>query len=62
MDSVREFAAEFRSSFKQLDFLINNAGVTHQAHCVDAEGHDVNFTTNQLGHFLLTSLLLDLLI
>jgi NAD(P)-dependent dehydrogenase (short-subunit alcohol dehydrogenase family) len=60
-DSVREFVTEFRKSYKQLNILVNNAGTANTSITLDSKGHDVNFTTNYLGPFLLTALLLDVL-
>jgi retinol dehydrogenase 12 len=62
--SVRAFAADFRARFDTLDVLICNAGVMQQAteRTLSADGHEMTFATNHLGHFLLTSLLSDLLI
>ena len=57
--SVRHFASEFRKSGKDLNILVNNAGVMAVPFSRSKEGHELQFATNHLGHFLLTSLLLD---
>ena len=57
--SVRHFASEFRRSGKDLNILVNNAGVMAVPFSRSKEGHELQFATNHLGHFLLTSLLLD---
>ncbi|RMG33977.1 MAG: SDR family NAD(P)-dependent oxidoreductase [Methanobacteriota archaeon] len=60
--SVREFAEEFKRRFERLDLLINNAGVMIPPYSKTADGFELQFGTNHLGHFALTGLLLDLLI
>lgn len=59
--SVRQFAAAFRRQFDRLDVLVNNAGMYFYDRQVTAEGLEMTFAVNHLGHFLLTNLLLDLL-
>jgi NAD(P)-dependent dehydrogenase (short-subunit alcohol dehydrogenase family) len=59
--SVRAAAEEFRSQFKQLHILINNAAVFLKNREVTEDGLEKTFETNYLSHFLLTHLLLDLL-
>ncbi|MHA6764471.1 oxidoreductase [Streptacidiphilus sp. PAMC 29251] len=59
--SVREAAAEAHERFDHLDLLINNAGVMVPPHSRTADGFELQFGTNHLGHFALTGLLLDLL-
>ncbi len=61
LNSVREAASTFRSKHKHLDMLINNAGVMWLPHTLSADGHEMQFATNHLGHFALTLLLLDTL-
>lgn len=60
--SVETFAARLRSRHDSLDLLINNAGVmvppTRQE---TADGFEMQFGTNYLGHFALTAHLLPLL-
>ncbi|KAG6594194.1 WW domain-containing oxidoreductase [Phytophthora cinnamomi] len=60
-DSVREFARAFHDKFDHLDLLINNAGVSVPAQRHMPNGLEAHFAINHLGHFYLTSLLLDLL-
>ncbi|MFI0812723.1 oxidoreductase [Streptomyces echinatus] len=55
LDSVREFAAGWD---RPLDLLINNAGVMMLPERRTAQGFEMQFGTNHLGHFALTNLLL----
>ncbi|KAH3757574.1 retinol dehydrogenase 11 [Pelomyxa schiedti] len=59
--SVRNFAQDFLSNFHRCDLLINNAGVMLEPHGSTADGFEVHFGINHLGHFLLTALLLPTL-
>src|SRR5215475_8765618 len=59
LESVRRAAAEISSSFAGLDLLINNAAVMRPPGQRSAEGFELTFVTNHLGHFALTGLLLD---
>jgi NAD(P)-dependent dehydrogenase (short-subunit alcohol dehydrogenase family) len=54
--SIREFAAGWEGD---LDLLINNAGVMAPPLTRTADGFEVQFGTNHLGHFALTNLLLE---
>lgn len=60
--SVREFAAWFLSEFDRLDVLINNAGLMVDSRQETADGFELMFGTNHLGHFLLTDLLRERLV
>lgn len=55
--SIREFAAAFQARFDRIDLLINNAGVMASPFMHTADGFELQFGTNHLGHFLLTNLL-----
>ena len=53
--SVRAFANEWKGD---VDVLINNAGVMAIPERRSADGFEMQFATNHLGHFALTNLLL----
>ena len=60
--SVRQFTQDFHSNYAKLDILINNAGVMAIPYQKTADGFEMQFGTNHLGHFALTGLLLDRLL
>lgn len=60
LDSVRSCSAEANSRFDRIDLLINNAGVMACPQMQTADGFEMQFGTNHLGHFLLTKLLMPL--
>jgi NAD(P)-dependent dehydrogenase (short-subunit alcohol dehydrogenase family) len=60
--SVHEFARAYKESHGTLDILINNAGLMAlPQRQVTAQGYEMQFGVNFLGHFLLTALLLTTL-
>ena len=61
LDSVRDFARAFLAKHDRLDLLINNAGVMAPPEGRTAQGFDLQFGVNVIGHFALTGLLLDLI-
>ncbi len=59
--SIRQCAAAFQAKGLPLHVLINNAGGAFKGKQASftADGFEMTFGTNHLGHFLLTNLLLD---
>ena len=62
LESVRDAAAALRSRYDTIDLLINNAGVMYPPKGTTADGFELQFGTNHLGHFAFTGLLLDRLL
>lgn len=60
LTSVRTAAADLRGKYAKIDALINNAGVMQTPAQTTADGFEMQFGTNHLGHFLWTGLLIDL--
>ena len=58
LDSIRKFAGEFLAKYDRIDLLINNAGVMASPYGETADGFELQFGTNHIGHFLLTNLLM----
>jgi NAD(P)-dependent dehydrogenase (short-subunit alcohol dehydrogenase family) len=56
LDSVRRFASAWDG---EIDLLINNAGIMVPPASRTADGFELQFGTNHLGHFALTNLLLE---
>jgi len=62
VESVRRFAAGYIGGHDRLDLLINNAGVMAIPRTETADGFEMQFGTNHLGHFALTGLLYERLV
>ncbi|KAM8731317.1 retinol dehydrogenase 12 [Acanthopagrus schlegelii] len=59
--SIRAFAELINKEEKQVNILINNAGIMMCPHSKTVDGFEMQLGVNHLGHFLLTYLLLDLI-
>ena len=57
LDSVRAFAGGLKG--RTIDLLVNNAGIMMTPPRTTADGFELQFGTNHLGHFALTGLLLE---
>ena len=57
LESIRQFADEFKATYDRLDVLINNAGIMMVPYSKTVDGFESQFGTNHLGHFALTGLL-----
>ena len=55
--SVRSAAQTFLSKSKTLNVLVNNAGIMNTPYSKTSDGHESQFGTNHLAHFLLFNLL-----
>ena len=61
LDSVRACAQDMRTRFPELDSIINNAGIMQTPQSETADGFELQFGTNHLGHFRLNALMVDML-
>jgi NAD(P)-dependent dehydrogenase (short-subunit alcohol dehydrogenase family) len=59
LDSVNAFADAVGADHPRIDVLVNNAGVMMPPRSTTAQGYELQFGTNHLGHFALTGRLLD---
>ena len=55
LDSVREFAERFLASGRDIDIVINNAGIMACPETRVGPGWEAQFATNHLGHFALVN-------
>ena len=58
LDEVRKFAEELNKDYKEINVLINNAGVGFADERYSKDGYELRFAVNYLAPFLLTNLLL----
>ncbi|CAH1439456.1 unnamed protein product [Lactuca virosa] len=61
MQSVRQFASQYRSKGYPLNILILNAGIMTPPFSLSKDKIELQFATNHVGNFLLTNLLLDII-
>lgn len=59
--AVRDAATAFQRRHSALHILVLNAGIMATPFGLSADGYELQFASNHLGHFLLTYLLADLL-
>lgn len=62
LSSVRNLATILLSRYNHIDVLINNAGIYKKNRQSTVDGFETMFTTNHLGPFLLTYLLMERLL
>ncbi len=60
-DSVRNFTKQVKERFDKIDILVNNAGFISLDRQKTKEGLERQFGINHVGHFLLTTGLLDMM-
>ena len=61
LDSAKEFTDKVKEKYEKLDLLFNNAGIMAIPRRETEEGFEMQFGVNHLGHFALTSHLIELL-
>lgn len=61
MADIQRFGEAFKTRFDHLDILVNNAGVITLDRRETKDGLELQFGVNHIGHFLLTTSLLDLM-
>ena len=60
-DSIRAFVSQVKKTYDHIDILVNNAGFISLDRQETKEGIERQFGINHIGHFLLTTSLLDLM-
>ncbi|MBQ1488295.1 MAG: SDR family oxidoreductase [Lachnospiraceae bacterium] len=60
-ESIRTFSMQVHKQFDHIDILVNNAGFISLDRQFTKEGLERQFGINHIGHFLLTTELLDLM-
>src|SRR6195952_6074580 len=59
LDDIRKASDELRSAYPRIDLLVNNAGVMYTDKGNTKDGFELQFGTNNIGHYALTGRLLD---
>ena len=59
--SINAFVASVKSKYEKIDILVNNAGFISLDRQTTKEGFEKQFGINHLGHFLLSTKLIDLM-
>ncbi len=62
LESIKAFSSKLLGDYDRIDLLINNAGVMGIPERETADGFEMQFGTNHLGHFALTALLMPALL
>jgi len=62
LSSIRAFSKRYMTQYPVLDLLINNAGVMAIPYRETADGFEMQYGVNHLGHFALTATLLPLVL
>lgn len=62
LHSIKECSKQILQKHRRIDILINNAGVMCCPYGKTEDGFETQFSSNYLGHFLLTILLLPRMI
>lgn len=62
LESVESFAEKFKEEYDSLDILCNNAGLMALPRRKTEDGFEMQLGVNHLGHFALTSHLIDMII
>jgi NAD(P)-dependent dehydrogenase (short-subunit alcohol dehydrogenase family) len=62
LDSVRKAAEQILATHEAIDLLVNNAGIMGIPEGKTADGFEIQFGVDHLGHFALTALLLPALL
>ena len=62
LDSVRTAASTLLRRISRIDILVNNAGLMACEEAYSAEGCEMQFATNHIGHFLFSCLLVPALV
>jgi NAD(P)-dependent dehydrogenase (short-subunit alcohol dehydrogenase family) len=62
LDSVAEAARQIHSGHDRVDILVNNAGLMAMPERTTADGFEMQFGVNHLGHWALTAQLMPLLL